>query len=201
VARASTSFPFPILFMGYYNSVFQMGAHRFCARLSDAGARGFIVADLPPEEATELNALARAQGLDPILLMTRTSSTERLAEIGRQASGFVYCAARTGVTGKQTDLSKGVETFLARCGKATPLPLALGFGIKTPADVRAVQGLADIAVVGTACLEAWEQRGPTGYRELLRGLVSETSSGTAALRGSEVGDPSSRVGMRPASGG
>jgi tryptophan synthase alpha chain len=173
-ARAAQRCPFPLLFMGYYNSIFRMGAERFCRHLADAGMRGFIVPDLPPEEASELNALARAHALDPILLMTPTNSPERLAEIGRRASGFVYCTARKGVTGKRTDLSQGVEAFLARCRAATPLPLALGFGIKAPADMRALRGLADIAIVGTACLEAWEQHGPDGYRELMTTLTAET---------------------------
>ena len=175
MARAAKRFRFPLLFMGYYNSVFQMGAEGFCARLGAAGARGFIVADLPPEEAGALNAAARAKGLDPILLMTPTNSPSRLAEIGRQASGFVYCVARKGVTGKKTDLSQGVEALVARCRRGTALPLAVGFGIKTPADVRELRGLADIAIVGTACLEAWEQRGPSGYGELLKELAAETT--------------------------
>jgi len=105
MARAAKRFRFSLLFMGYYNSVFQMGAEGFCARLGAAGAKGFIVADLPPEEARALNATARAKDLDPILLMTPTNSLARLAEIGRQASGFVYCVARKGVTGRKTDLS------------------------------------------------------------------------------------------------
>jgi tryptophan synthase alpha chain len=172
-ARAGKRFRFPLVFMGYYNSVFRMGAERFCARLADAGMRGFIVADLPPEEAIQLNAMARAHALDPILLMTPASSPERLAEIARQASGFVYCLARKGVTGKRTDLSRGVEEFLARCRTATPLPLALGFGIRTPADLRALRGLADIAIVGTACLEMWEERGEGAYREFLKALTGE----------------------------
>ena len=172
-ARAARRFPFPPLFMGYYNSVFRMGAAAFCARLSDAGLRGFIVADLPPEEAVDLRAAARARGLDPILLMTPTNSPERLAAIGRQASGFVYCTARRGVTGKPTDLSAEVGTFLMRCRRATSLPLGVGFGIATPADVSGLRGLADIAVVGTAGLRTWEERGPAAYRELLRGLSAE----------------------------
>jgi tryptophan synthase alpha chain len=175
MARAAKRFRFHLLFMGYYNSVFQMGAERFCARLGAAGARGFIVADLPPEEARALNAAARAKDLDPILLMTPTNSPSRLAEISRQASGFVYCVARKGVTGRKTDLSQGVEALVARCRRATALPLAVGFGIKTPADVRELRGLADIAIVGTACLEAWEQRGPSGYGEFLKKLAAETT--------------------------
>ena len=175
MARAAKRFRFSLLFMGYYNSVFQMGAEGFCARLGAAGAKGFIVADLPPEEARALNATARAKDLDPILLMTPTNSLARLAEIGRQASGFVYCVARKGVTGRKTDLSHGVEALIARCRRATVLPLAVGFGIKTPVDVRELRGLADIAIVGTACLEAWERRGPSGYGELLKELAAETT--------------------------
>jgi len=174
-ARAAARFRFPLLFMGYYNSVFRMGGARFCTRLAEAGLRGFIVADLPPEEAVELNAIARARALDPILLMSPTNSPERLREIGGHASGFVYCLGRKGVTGKKTDLSQGVADFLGRCRTATPLPLALGFGLRTAEDVRRLRGLADIAIVGTACLEAWEVGGPGAYRELVRALVAETT--------------------------
>jgi tryptophan synthase alpha chain len=172
VERAARTLPFSVLFMGYYNSVFRMGEAVFCDRLAGAGASGFIVADLPPEEAAPLNARARMAGLDPILLMTPTNPEARLREIAAQASGFVYCVARKGVTGKRTDLSLGVEGFLARCRAATALPLALGFGIKTPADIRAVRGLADIAIVGTACLEAWESHGPRGYAEFLQSMAA-----------------------------
>jgi tryptophan synthase alpha chain len=175
-ARAARRFRFPLLFMGYYNSVFRMGGERFCARLADAGIRGFIIADLPPEEALELNALARAHALDPILLMTPANSSDRLHEIARHASGFVYCLGRKGVTGKKTDLSQGVADFLGRCRMATALPLGLGFGIRTPADVRALRGLADIAIVGTACLEMWEARGPDAYRAFLQALAGETAA-------------------------
>jgi tryptophan synthase alpha chain len=172
--RAAAAFPFALLFMGYYNSVFRLGEEAFTRKLAAAGARGYIVADLPPEEATSLNALARGRGLDPVLIMTPTNSEARLAEIARQASGFVYCVARKGVTGRQTDLDQGVESFLARCRRSTPLPLALGFGIRRPEDVRALRGRADIAVVGTACLEAWERGGRRGYGEFLEALAKET---------------------------
>jgi tryptophan synthase alpha chain len=175
-SRASKRFRFPLIFMGYYNSVFRMGGARFCAHLAEAGIRGFIVADLPPEDAIDLNAMARAHELDPILLMTPANSTERLHAIGRQASGFVYCLGRKGVTGKPTDLSQGVAEFLARCRAATPLPLALGFGIRTPADVRALRGRADIAIVGTAGLDTWEAQGAEAYCAFLRALARETSA-------------------------
>lgn len=172
--RAAARFSFSIVFMGYYNSVFRMGAERFCTSLSEADMAGFIVPDLPPEEASELNALARERRLDPILIMAPTDSSSRLTEISQQASGFIYCTARLGVTGRETDLSKDVVTFLQRCRAATPLPLGLGFGIKTATDVRRVRNLADMAIVGTAGLEAWEAGGPEGYAHFLQTLVSAT---------------------------
>ncbi len=173
VARATESFPFRVLFMGYYNSVYRMGAETFCARLREAGASGFIVADLPPEEARDLNEEARGAGLDPVLLMTPTNSDERLRAIAALASGFVYCVARKGVTGRRTDVGSDVRAFLARCRSATDLPLALGFGIKTPGDIAAVADAgADIAIVGTACLEAWERGGEGEYASFLRSLTA-----------------------------
>ena len=172
VARAAKTFEFPILFMGYYNSVFRMGHGVFCERLEQAGARGYIIADLPPEEATDLNDRAGKLDLSPILIMAPTGSDARLARIATRAAGFVYCVARKGVTGKRTDLDLGVGEFLARCRQATELPLALGFGIKTPEDVRSVKPLADIAIVGTACLEAWETQSEAGYKDFLSKLTA-----------------------------
>jgi len=172
--RASQTFDFDLIFMGYYNPIFRMGAETFVERLATAGGCGYIVADLPPEEATEVNTCARARGLDPVLLMTPTNSEDRLRQIAAQASGLLYCVARKGVTGKHTQLSAGVGEFLGRCRQTTDLPLALGFGIKNPEDVRAVQGLADVAIVGTACLEAWETLGPKGYSDFLKALVNAT---------------------------
>jgi tryptophan synthase alpha chain len=175
VRRAASQFRFPILFMGYTNSIIQMGEERFAERLAGAGGRGFIAADLPPEEAASLHAAARRRGVDPILIMTPTNSPGRLAEIARRASGFVYCVARKGVTGKRTEIASEVRGFLGRARAATDLPLALGFGIKTPDDVRAARGLADIAIVGTACLEAWEEGGREGYGRFLGGLAAATA--------------------------
>ncbi|WP_329161485.1 tryptophan synthase subunit alpha [Streptomyces anulatus] len=173
-ARTSERFGFEIVFMGYYNSVFAMGAERFCERLSQAGMKGFIIPDLPLEEAAELTAAARRWELDPIFIMTPANSPARLAEIGSHTSGLVYCASRKGVTGRKTDLSEGVAAFMERCRTATSVPLGLGFGIRTPEDVRELRGLADIAIIGTAGLDAWEQLGPDGYRQYLKDLVAET---------------------------
>jgi tryptophan synthase alpha chain len=173
--RATANFDFKILMMGYYNSVFQMGHEPFCACLAEHGGSGFILADLPPEEAGDLFAQADAYNLSPILLMTPTTPMSRLQVIAQQAKGFVYCMARRGVTGTHTSIDQSLKIFVGRCRRATSLPLALGFGLQTGADLRRVQGLVDIGVVGTALLTAWEQGGAGQYRALLRELRAATA--------------------------
>lgn len=173
--HAASQFDFKILLMGYYNSVLQMGHERFCARLAEHGGSGFIVADLPPEEFGDLAQHADAYHLCPIVLMTPTNSMARLDEIARHARGFVYCVARRGVTGKPTHIDTSLEAFMARCRRATSLPLALGFGLRTGADLRRVHGLADIGIVGTALLTAWEQGGAAQYETLLHDLQAATT--------------------------
>ena len=169
--KAAGSFAFPLLFMGYYNSVFCMGNQSFCTRLKQSGGRGYIVADLPPEQAMELDDLARTEGLDPIHLMTPTNSDARLREIAGNAAGFIYCVARKGVTGRKTELDKSTLEYIRRCRNATELPLALGFGIRSAQDIQSLKGNVEIAIVGTACLEAWERQEEKGYREFLQSLA------------------------------
>ena len=168
--KAAGHFNFPLLFMGYYNSVFCMGHQAFCTRLKQSGGQGYIIADLPPEQAVELDGNARTEGLDPIHIMTPTNSDARLREIAGNAAGFVYCVARKGVTGSKTQLDQSTIDYLGRCREATGLPLALGFGIKSAGDIRLLEGHVDIAIIGTACLEVWEREGESGYREFLRSL-------------------------------
>lgn len=170
MTKAAAEFRFPLVFMGYYNSVFCMGDTAFCARLSAAGGRGYIIADLPPEQAVGLDGHARTQGLAPIHLMTPTNSPARLAAIAGNAAGFIYCVARKGVTGTKTTLDQSIIGYIGRCRKATDLPLALGFGIRTPEDIRLLKGHAEIAIIGTACLEAWVEKGESGYRKFLQSL-------------------------------
>lgn len=173
-ARAAQAFDFPLLFMGYYNSVFRMGHAAFCDRLKRAGGDGYIIADLPLEEARDLDSHAKKQALDPIHIVTPLNSEERLREIAATASGFIYCVARKGVTGNATELDAALKTYMERCRHITRLPLALGFGIKTAEHVNRLRGIADIAIVGTACLEAWETRGRDGYRRFLQELHAAT---------------------------
>lgn len=174
MAKAAREFDIPLLFMGYYNSVFCMGQDNFCERLKTAGAHGYIIADLPPEEAIELDNHAQSQGLDPIHLMTPTNTDARLKDIARNASGFIYCVARKGVTGSKTELDAGISRYIERCRAVTQLPVALGFGIKTPEDISILKGHVDIAIIGTACLEAWEHGGEGKYMQFLQSLHQAT---------------------------
>jgi tryptophan synthase alpha chain len=172
--RAAAHFDFKLLMMGYYNSVFRMGHEPFCAALAEHGGSGFIVADLPVEEAGELNQHADRYGLAPVLIMTPTTPEPRLRLLAQQARGFLYCVARRGVTGTHTRVDQSLAAFIARCRQVTALPLALGFGLQTRADLQNVQGLVDIGVVGTALLTAWEQGGATRYEALLQELRAAT---------------------------
>ena len=172
--RASRAFDFKILMMGYYNSIFQMGHASFCTCLAEHGGSGFVVADLPTEEAGDLYERAAALHLAPIVLMTPTNTRSRLQRLAQSARGFVYCVARKGVTGMQTDIDQGLKAFLARCRSVTSLPLALGFGLRTGSDLRHIQGLADIGIVGTALLAAWEEGGAAQYEALLQELGAAT---------------------------
>lgn len=172
--KASAAFDFPLLFMGYYNSVFCMGHEAFCERLKSAGGEGYIIADLPTEEARDLDQYARQHALDPIHIVTPLNSETRLREIAQTASGFIYCVARRGVTGKETRLGDELIAYMQRCRQIINLPLALGFGIRDADHVRLLRGVADIAIVGTACLEAWESGGGAGYLEFLQGLHAAT---------------------------
>jgi tryptophan synthase alpha chain len=173
--RASQAFDFKILMMGYYNSVLQMGHATFCACVAEHGGSGFIVADLPPEEADDLYERAATLHLAPIVLMTPTNTMSRLQQLAQYARGFVYCVARKGVTGVQTQINQSLEAFMARCRRVTSLPLALGFGLRTGDDLRQIQGLADIGIVGTALLAAWEEGGAARYEALLQELCAATT--------------------------
>lgn len=181
--RAANELAFMPLMMGYYNTVFKMGHAAFCERLAAAGGRGFILPDLPPEEATELEREADARDLTPIHLMTPASPDERLRLIASHGRGFFYCVARRGVTGAHTSFGAELDDFLRRCRAVTHLPLAVGFGLSKPEDIQFLKGKiagqggpkmprADIAVIGTAFLQTWETAGPSGAAPFLHSLAA-----------------------------
>ena len=168
--KVAEKFSFKVLMMGYYNTAFKMGTQKFIQRLKDAGAVGFILPDLPIEEAKELHFLAAANLMSPILLMTPTNTDKRLGELGHHASGFVYAVARKGVTGQKTVMDDTVGVFIDRCKKVTDKPIGVGFGISVKEDLDYLKGKCEIAIIGTAALRAWENDQEKGLRKFFADL-------------------------------
>lgn len=171
MAKVTAKFSFKVVMMGYYNTVFKTGHREFLKRLKAAGAYGFILPDLPIEEAGELHTIAKELDLSPIVLMTPTNSDERLAELANCADGFIYTVARKGVTGTNTSMNQEVSNFITRCRQFTDLPLAVGFGVSDADDVKFIGQHADIAVIGTAALKAWEENQEDGLNAFFKQLL------------------------------
>lgn len=140
----------PIVMMGYYNPIYSRGVDRFLAEAREAGIDGLIVVDLPPEEDAELCIPAQAAGLNFIRLATPTTDDARLPMVLRNTSGFVYYVSITGITGAAAAQASDVAPEVARIKAATDLPVIVGFGIRTPDTARAIAGVADGCVVGSA---------------------------------------------------
>ncbi|MBZ5515297.1 MAG: tryptophan synthase subunit alpha [Acidobacteriia bacterium] len=148
----------PVVLFTYFNPVLQFGLERFAREAAQAGADGALVVDLTPEEAEDYTAVMRAQHLDTIFLAAPTSTDARLELAARSSSGFLYLISRTGVTGERAAIEASARTLVERARRLTALPLAVGFGISKPEQVREVQALADAAVVGSAVVHAIEER-------------------------------------------
>jgi tryptophan synthase alpha chain len=144
----------PLVLMGYYNPIHARGVERFCAAAADAGADGLIIVDLPPEESDELAAIAQSKGVDLIFLAAPTTDDARLPRVLGKASGFVYHVAITGITGTRSADSATVAAAVARLKAKTALPIAVGFGIRTPEQAAEIARHADAAVVGSAIVQA-----------------------------------------------
>ena len=169
-AKVARTFEIPFLIMSYYNILFRYGVKRFVNVMSDCGLQGAIIPDLPPEEGQEYLDAMQVHQLAPILLFSPTTSPDRMKYIASFGSGFIYCVARKGVTGTNTNFSKELATYLARCRASTPLPLALGFGIKQKSDIDFLKGKADIAVIGSHTIEIIEEKGVASVGDFIRGL-------------------------------
>ena len=166
----SRSFDIPFLFMTYYNILFQYGLDRFTDAMISAGIRGAIVPDLPPEEGHDYLAAMERRELAPILIFSPTTPLDRMKYLGGLGRGLIYCLARKGVTGADTDFSKDLDTYLTRCRQATALPLALGFGVKEKKDVAYLKGKVDIAVVGSETIRVVDQEGVGAVRGFIKSL-------------------------------
>lgn len=166
--RVTRDFDIPFLFMTYYNILFKFGIASFVGEIADRGVQGTIVPDLPPEEGGDYLAAMEARGLDPIFIFSPNTSDTRMEKISGHAGGFVFCVARKGVTGLDTDFSRDLGTYLERCRKATDLPLALGFGVKSREDVDFLTGRVDIAVIGTQTIRLVDEKGVDAVGAFIR---------------------------------
>jgi len=144
----------PLVLMGYYNPVYVYGVERFLADAKAAGVDGLVVVDLPPEEDGELCLPALAAGLDFIRLATPTTDDQRLPAVLKHTAGFVYYVSITGITGAAQADPDAVGRAVARIKRHTTLPVAVGFGVKTPESAAAIAANADGVVVGSALIDA-----------------------------------------------
>jgi tryptophan synthase alpha chain len=143
----------PIVLMGYYNPIYVYGVERFITDAIEAGVDGLIVVDLPPEEDEELCLPALEAGLHFIRLATPTTDEVRLPKVLTNASGFIYFVSIAVITGTKSVDSEAVAAAVSRLRQSTELPIAVGFGIKTPEQAAAIARVADAAVVGSALVD------------------------------------------------
>ena len=160
IARHRDQLGVPIVLFTYYNPVYARGLERFAEQAAASGVDGVLCVDLPPEEAEgDLVPVLRERGVDTIFLLAPTSTRDRIARVAAASSGFVYYVSRTGTTGERSSLPPDLMRDLKRLRRRLDLPLAVGFGISSPAQVAAVSEVADGVVVGSALVRLVEQMG------------------------------------------
>ena len=166
IAAVKQQVDLPIVLFSYYNPLLQFGLERLATAASRAGVDAILVTDLIPEEAGIWTPILAANNLDPIFLVAPTTSGDRLKLIAQAARGFVYAVSRTGVTGARDDINESAESLVRRIRDLASLPIAVGFGISTSAQVREVWGYADAAVVGSAIVNEIDRL--SGDHDLVR---------------------------------
>ena len=166
----------PIILMGYFNPVYIYGLEKFVQDAKEAGVDGFIIVDLPPEEI-EMRGPVSEAGLDFIYLTAPTTDDERLPVVAKEASGFIYYVSVTGVTGSKSAETADIEAAMARLRRHTDLPIAVGFGIKTPAQAAAMGKHADAVVVGSALVAQIAENLEGGCVEAVLNLTKELAAG------------------------
>ena len=143
----------PVILMGYLNPILSYGIERFCNDAAGAGVDGLIIVDLPTEEADMLLPFATARGIDVIRLVAPTTDDKRLPHVLEGSSGFVYYVSITGITGTRAATTDHLEAAIPRIRKATDLPIAIGFGVRSPAQAAIASRVADAAVVASALID------------------------------------------------
>jgi tryptophan synthase alpha chain len=162
----------PIVLMGYYNPIHAYGTARFAKDAAAAGVDGLITVDLPPEEDEVLRAPANSHGIDIVRLTTPTTDGKRLAIIANGASGFLYYVSIAGVTGTKDFAENEVKAAVTRLKAGAKLPVAVGFGIKTPGQAASIARFADGAVVGSAIVNRIAESRGQSRQVLVKDVVN-----------------------------
>ncbi len=177
----------PIVLMGYLNPLLAYGVARFCDDAAAAGVDGVIVVDLPSEEADLLAPDAARNGIDIIRLVAPTTSDARLQQVLRGCSGFVYYVSITGITGTRSASAEDLAAAVPRIRRATDLPIAIGFGVKTPAQAAQAARVADGAVVASALIDTLaadlvDGHAATGTAEKILAQIGELARAVRGAR-------------------
>src|SRR4051794_32405531 len=167
----SVSDAISVVLMVYANPILARGQTEFAQMAADAGAAGIIVPDLPHGEAGELRAACDSAGIALVPLVAPTSTDERIAEVGRDARGFVYTVSTTGTTGERSALPPEIGRTVERVRASTKVPVAVGFGISTPEQAAEVGEIADGVIVGSRVVRAAGEGGAEAVRRLVRDLA------------------------------
>ncbi len=191
VATVRTEVETPIVLFTYFNPIHAVGIERFAEQAAASGVDGVLCVDLPPEEAErEYVPAMRAQGVDTTFLLAPTSGKERIRRVEEASSGFVYYVSRTGVTGARTTLPADLLKQIRRTRRKLSLPLAVGFGIRTPEQVAELGKVADGVVVGSALVRMVEEASPGA--DLAGILTAEVRRLSGPLRPSPESGEASR---------
>ncbi|HEY50600.1 MAG TPA: tryptophan synthase subunit alpha [Dehalococcoidia bacterium] len=168
----------PLVFMTYYNPVYNLGLDAFCRRCVEAGVNGLIVPDLPPEEGQELEGVTQEHGLDLIYLLAPTSSEERIRLVAEHSQGFIYLVSVTGVTGARDKLPDNLNAFITQVRKVTKKPLCVGFGISNAEQAQQLAGIADGVIIGSRIIQLMEADGSlaelTDFTSQVRHALNQT---------------------------
>lgn len=180
IARYRDRLGIPVVLFTYFNPLYARGLERFAEQASASGVDGVLCVDLPPDEGDELIPVLRSRGLDTIFLVAPTSTKPRIKKVRESSSGFVYYVARAGVTGARSELPKELVKQVKRLRKQVSLPVAVGFGISTPEQVKTVGKVADGVVVGSELVKLIEAKG--GAADLVEAVEARVRELSAPLR-------------------
>jgi tryptophan synthase alpha chain len=147
----------PIVLFTYYNPIYKFGLADLASAAAESGVDGFVIPDLPPDEADGLREEAKRWGLDTIFLLAPTSTVERIRLVATSSTGFIYYVSRTGVTGEREKLSSTIERSVEAIRSYTDTPIAVGFGVSRAEQVRDIARIADGVIVGSAIVRAIEE--------------------------------------------